>query len=231
MRSTDPVRWLRALRVRTVVCVGALLVAATVPAHAQPTRASADSASRGVAEPLAAAAYARTAARVTGRYDAWFRKYTKRYFGIGTDWTLFKSQAVAESELNPNARSAVGARGLMQLMPATFALIAQSSSWMTSIDAPEANIAAGIRFDRDLWKSWEHKVTDDELARFAFASYNAGEGTILRARGVAESEQLDPSRWENIARVAPKVRRWRHAETLGYVEKIEATHQALKHTR
>ncbi len=185
----------------------------------------------GVVDELAKAARAREAVRITSTYDPWFRKYTKRYFGIGTDWRLFKSQGVAESDLNPNARSGVGARGIMQLMPATFTAISQSRTWMANIDAPEANIAAGILHDRDLWVMWTPKVSAEEVPRFSFASYNAGEGTIFRASGVAAAAKLDPTRWENIAQIAPKVRNWRHLETLGYVKKIEATYEALRAVR
>ncbi len=185
----------------------------------------------GVVDDLARAARVREAARITGKYDPWFKKYTKRYFGIGTDWRLFKSQGIAESELNPNAKSYVGARGLMQLMPATFAAISASRTWMASIDAPESNIAAGILHDRDLWVMWTPKVAEDEVPRFTFASYNAGEGTIFRASGVAAAAKLDPTRWDNIAQVAPTVRNWRHAETLGYVKRIESTYETLRATR
>ena len=185
----------------------------------------------GVAQRLGEAAQARAAARLTGRYDPWFRKYTKRYFGPTMDWKLFKSQAVAESELNPRALSPVGARGLMQLMPATFGLVAANRSWMTSVDSPEANIAAGLLHDRDLFELWKGRVDETERVRFAFASYNAGEGTIMRAANVAKAEKLDPTLWYSIAQVAPRVRNWRHVETLGYVRRIEATYSVLKATR
>ena len=112
-----------------------------------------------VAVAIFIAARARAAGRLTGRNDPWFRKYTQRYFGVGFDWRLFKAQAVAESDLNPNARSPVGARGLMQVMPATFNLIQASRSSLTSIDAPESNIAAGIArstsLDHTRWENIE----------------------------------------------------------------------------
>jgi membrane-bound lytic murein transglycosylase MltF len=60
-----------------------------------------------------------------------------------------------------------------------------------------------------------------------FASYNAGEGTIMRARRTAMAEKLDQSRWPMIERVAPKVERWRYSETLGYVRTINANKDAL----
>ena len=53
-------------------------------------------------------------------YDRHFRKYSKRFFGVGFDWHFFKSQAVAESNLREEARSGAGAVGLMQIMPSTF---------------------------------------------------------------------------------------------------------------
>ena len=33
------------------------------------------------------------------KYDPYFSKYSKRYFGPGFDWRHFKAQAVAESRL------------------------------------------------------------------------------------------------------------------------------------
>ena len=218
------VRWLSVLAL-------AALVAGTLRAQsALPAATSAPDAA-GISERLGAAARARALARITNKYDPWFKKYTKRYFGPAGDWRLFKAQGVAESELNPRAVSRVGARGLMQLMPATFGLVAANRSWMTSIDSPEANIAAGLLHDRDLWVLWTPRVDDTERPRFMFASYNAGEGTIFRAIGVAKASNLDATRWENIAQVAPTVRNWRHAETLGYVEKIEGTYSVLRSAR
>ena len=163
----------------------------------------------------------------TDRYDETFRKYSKRYFGIGFDWKLFKAQAMAESELNPNARSRVGARGLMQLMPSTYKLIASKRTDFKSIDDPEFNIAAGILHDRDMWRAWEKRVPDDQRQHFMFASYNAGEGTILRASAAARAKKLDHSSWPSIETVAPSVPKWRYTETLGYVKKIGRNYEAL----
>jgi membrane-bound lytic murein transglycosylase F len=171
------------------------------------------------------------AQRTDDRYDEIFRKYSKRYFGVAFDWRHFKAQAMAESELNPNARSRVGARGLMQLMPSTYKLIATKRTEFTSIDDPEFNIAAGILHDRDMWRAWQKRVPDDERHNFMFGSYNAGEGTILRASRTAQQKQLDHSRWPSIETVAPTVPRWRYSETLGYVKKIRRNYEGLKRDR
>jgi soluble lytic murein transglycosylase-like protein len=208
----------------------ALLVAAATPdvgAQASGRAERAASALRSAGRSLDEAAQARQSRKATERYDPIFRKYSKRYFGIGTDWRLFKAQGMAESDLTPTARSRVGARGIMQLMPSTYGLIQSALPQFGAIDNPEWNIAAGILHDRDLWTLFKRDVPDDERWRFMFAGYNAGEGTIIRARRTAVAERLDDRSWQSIERVAPKVERWRYVETLNYVRKIERNHQAL----
>jgi membrane-bound lytic murein transglycosylase MltF len=160
-------------------------------------------------------------------YDDHFRKYSKRFFGVAWDWRLFKAQGMAESNLVPTAKSWVGARGIMQLMPATFKEIHTKNGELRTIDDPETNIAAGIMHDRYLWRILPDTMSDSERQRFMFGSYNAGQGTIRRARGHAKAEGLDPTRWQAIETVAPRVKRWRWRETVGYVRKIEANHGAL----
>lgn len=160
-------------------------------------------------------------AAAADRYDPHFRKYTKRYFGPAFDWRLFKAQGMAESRLDTAARSRVGARGIMQLMPSTFESIRSRAPDLVSIDDPEMNIAAGIRHNRELWRLWPEAATPVDQRRFMFASYNAGRTTIRRAQGVARASNLDPHVWESIAAVAARVRRWRQAETLRYLRTIE----------
>ena len=158
--------------------------------------------------------------RDVDRYDQTFRKYSKRYFGVGFDWRVFKAQAMAESQMNPNARSWVGARGLMQLMPSTFKDIQSNASGFGSIDDPEWNIAAGILHDRDMWRRWARDSIESDRREFMFASYNAGEGTIMNAQRACVARSLDRRAWRSVETVAPEVPRWRYRETLGYVRKI-----------
>jgi len=176
---------------------------------------------------LERAATERQTRRATERFDPIFRKYTKRYFGVGTDWRWFKAQGMAESDLTPGARSRVGARGIMQLMPSTYGLIRTALPSFGAIDNPEWNIAAGILHDRDLWTLWKPDVDEPERWHFVFAGYNAGEGTIMRARKAAFAAKLDNRTWPSIERVAPKVERWRYVEPLDYVRRIRANKDAL----
>jgi soluble lytic murein transglycosylase-like protein len=81
--------------------------------------------------------------------------------------------AVVEQESNyqPRARSKKGARGLMQLMPAT----ARQYGVRNSYD-PKSNLEAGVRHLKDLLNRLDLPI--------ALAAYNAGEGTIQRYGGL-----------------------------------------------
>lgn len=173
----------------------------------------------------------RESTKAENRYDDAFRRYSKRYFGVAWDWRWFKAQGMAESDLDSAARSRVGARGVMQLMPSTYGYIQSKRPEFGSIDDPEWNIAAGIMHDRYLWKLWAKSVPADERNPFMFGSYNAGEGTIGRAADSARVVAGGAPTWLHIEQVAPKVPRWRYRETLGYVKKIDSNYARLKKQR
>ena len=135
---------------------------------------------------------------------------------------------MAESNLVPDAKSHVGARGVMQLMPSTFQEIQTRNPELESIDHPEWNIAAGICYDRTLWKLWNDHPTDGDRVNFMLGSYNAGRRTLLRAQDSARQRSLDHRFWTSITEVAPSVSGWRYRETLGYVTKIETNLTGLK---
>jgi membrane-bound lytic murein transglycosylase F len=213
---------------RVVRRARAALVCCVLPVHA--SRAQSESGLRKAGRALERAAQARADRKVSAKYDPVFRKYSKRYFGPAFDWKYFKAQGFAESGLNPTAKSWVGARGVMQLMPSTYKEIASRRPEFGTIDQPEWNIAAGIMHDRYLWGLWARNVPDDERHRFMFASYNAGEGTINRAFGVAKSK-VGPPAWKSVEQVAPTITRWRYTETLGYVRRIDSTYAAISMVR
>jgi membrane-bound lytic murein transglycosylase MltF len=170
---------------------------------------------------LVAAGSAVAAPLDPSRYDQTFRKYSKRYFGPAFDWRLFKAQAMAESSLRPTAQSWAGARGVMQLMPATYQEIqSKNPEIIGTWDHPEWNIAAGIAYSRQLWTAWTNDSIVDDLRQFVLSSYNAGRVTLRRAQKVAEERKLNPRAWPDIETVAPNVPRWRHSETLTYVSRV-----------
>lgn len=111
---------------RKTAPVAAPVAAAAAPAPAQPG--------------VVARAQAR---RDADKYDETFRRYSKRYFGVAFDWRWFKAQGMAESNLDSAATSFVGARGVMQLMPATYRMIQSKRPEFGPIDDPEWNIEIG----------------------------------------------------------------------------------------
>ncbi len=88
---------------------------------------------------------------------------------------LLAAVARAESAFDPRAVSHKGARGLMQLMPATARRFGLSSS---EVFEPAKSLDAGARY-----LSWLADRFEDDLAR-VLAAYNAGEGTVDRYGGV-----------------------------------------------
>jgi soluble lytic murein transglycosylase-like protein len=95
-----------------------------------------------------------------------------------------------ESGGNPNAMSPVGARGLLQLMPASFAWIMGIANWGQDISHmdrsfifdPSTNVRAGIRFLGAVLEEQGGNLY------WALASYNAGGGVVnlWRYRGLTE---------------------------------------------
>ncbi|WP_048308228.1 transglycosylase SLT domain-containing protein [Halomonas sp. PR-M31] len=96
----------------------------------------------------------------------------------GVDPFLLMGIARRESAFNNEAISPVGARGLMQLMPGTAALVSrQIGSANPSLEGlfdPEVNIRLGSTYIRDMLKRYR----GNRLA--ATAAYNAGPGRVDR---------------------------------------------------
>src|SRR2546425_6633107 len=78
-----------------------------------------------------------------------------------------------ESSFDYRAVSPKGARGLMQLMPETAALLGVQDSF-----DPRENIDAGTRHLRALMERFRHDL------RLSLAAYNAGERAVVSFRGV-----------------------------------------------
>ena len=142
----------------------------------------------------------------------YFQKYGEQY---DVDWVLMGAQGYQESQLNQNAKSSVGAIGVMQLMPAT-----AKDMNVGDVKQVEANIHAGIKYMRWMIDHYygDEPMTELDKALFAFASYNAGAGRVSQLRKEAARRGLDPNVWfQNVEYVAAeKV----GAETVTYVSNI-----------
>lgn len=122
------------------------------------------------------------------------------------------AQVRQESAFNPRATSYVGARGIAQFMPGTWA------QWGEGADPfdPIAGIDAQHRY-----MLWLEARTWDQAA--AIAAYNAGLGNVRKAQYAASLMGVTDSRaWLRVG--LPKVTGRHAAETQGYVDRIERVH-------
>jgi len=104
------------------------------------------------------------------KYDPIIERYAKKY---RIDPVLVRAVIQVESDFNPRCVSNRGARGLMQLIPAT-----ARRYGVTTVHDPDQNIHGGIRYLSDLLEMF-----DDDLPR-ALAAYNAGEGAVQKYGGI-----------------------------------------------
>ena len=96
----------------------------------------------------------------------------------GLPLALLAAVAWEESRMDPNAVSAAGARGLLQLMPGTARIVGVMEN------GPAANVRAGARYLRLMVDRFHG---DLELA---LAAYNAGPTAVEEAGGAPSLETL-----------------------------------------
>jgi membrane-bound lytic murein transglycosylase MltF len=141
-----------------------------------------------------------------------FEKYGQQY---NFDPLMLAAQGFQESQLNQNAKSPVGAIGVMQVMPDT-----GEELKVGDIRVTEPNIHAGAKYLDQLMTKYfpDANFSETNRALFAFASYNAGPGNIAKMRKEAAKRGFDPDQWANNVEIvtAEKI----GMETTTYVRNI-----------
>jgi membrane-bound lytic murein transglycosylase F len=127
------------------------------------------------------------------QYDEIIKEYADE---LNFDWRILAALIYQESQFKIEAQSWAGAKGLMQLMPAT-----AEQFGADDLTDPMQNLDAGMRYLKWLDDYWYEFVPDStERVKFVLASYNIGPGHIEDARALAEKYGADPNIWEgNVA--------------------------------
>ena len=123
-------------------------------------------------------------------FDNLFKKYAP---DINWDWRLLASLAYTESNFDSTAVSWAGARGLMQLMPATARAMGVPSGKEQN---PEESIKAATKYINSTAKSFA-SIPEEERINFVLASYNSGIGHVLDAMALAEKYGKNKNVWRD----------------------------------
>ena len=122
-------------------------------------------------------------------YDTLVKKYAEKY---KFDWRLITAQMYQESRFNPNAKSWVGAQGLMQVMPRT-----AKEMGIKNLKQPEEGVKAGVQYLNWVRNRFEPELSVKDRMWFTLAAYNAGQGHVKDARRLARQQGLNPNKWFN----------------------------------
>ncbi len=141
-----------------------------------------------------------------------FRKYGDKY---DMDFLMMAAQGFQESRLDQDAKSHVGAIGIMQIMPATGKELA-----VGDISQIEPNVHGGVKYMRQLIDREFKDQPIDQLNKglMAFAAYNAGPGRLRQLRRLTKERGLNENVWfGNVEQItSEKIGR----ETVTYVANI-----------
>ena len=166
-------------------------------------------------------------------YDKIIRQEATR---LGWDWKMLVAVLWQESKFSINARSHRGAMGLMQVMPRTGQYYD-----VTDLLDPYENMEAGTKHLNRVQRIFrKYNLTDEELVKFTLAAYNAGEGRILDCMNLAEHQQKDKTKWDDIVSIIPlmndvstldsgivKLGNFKGIETIAYVDCIMSIYEDL----
>lgn len=126
-------------------------------------------------------------------YDSIFQHYAQQ---MGWDWRLLAAIAYSESGFNTNARSWMGACGLMQVMPRTARGFGMDEADLAD---PDVSVHVASLLLRQVEGIMRNRASQDERIKFVLAAYNAGAGHVIDAIALARKHGLDPRVWnENV---------------------------------
>lgn len=123
------------------------------------------------------------------RYDKIIKKGAEQ---LNWDWRLLSSQVYQESQFDPRAKSWAGAKGLIQLMPATAKEVGVSNSY-----DPAQNVMGGAKYLSRMRERFDTIPDSIQRIKFTLASFNCGAGHVYDAQRLAKAEGKDPLVWDD----------------------------------
>lgn len=121
------------------------------------------------------------------QYDDLIKKYASE---LGWDWRLLASQVYQESKFIPHAESWTGAKGLMQVMPAT-----AKELGITDKSDPEQSLRGGTDYLSLLYGRFPDVPDSLNRVKLTLAAYNCGYQHVVDAQRLAEAEGLNKNVW------------------------------------
>lgn len=142
------------------------------------------------------------------------------------DWLSLAALAFKESTLNPEARGASGATGLMQVTPAT-----ARSMGVSDFAKLDNNVLASAKYLASIRRGFfaSPRLNERERMAFILAGYNMGPQRVQSMRAEARRRGLNPDQWFfQVERIA--------METMGmgvvsYVSAVNKYHLAYSRER
>jgi len=141
----------------------------------------------------------------------WAELYTPEY-----PWYWNKAQLKAESNFDTKAKSHVGAMGLGQFMPDTWAQMERELDISGTPYNPSLNIQAHAHYMNKLRGQFKKPRPEYDKHSLALASYNAGLGNILKAQQKAGNTLY----WQPTSSALCRVTGEHCKETNTYVSRI-----------
>lgn len=147
---------------------------------------------------VAIPAHALEIPRAALKYHHQLTQQARLVWGLNAPLAVMGAQVQQESAWNVSARSAVGAQGLAQFMPATAQWIATQDTALRTVDTanPTWALRALARYDHWLY---QRLVADTNCDRWAFtlSAYNGGLGWVLKDKNRAQTDGANRNRWFN----------------------------------
>lgn len=135
------------------------------------------------------------------QYDHLFRKYAPQ---VNWDWKLLAAMCYAESKFDNSVVSWAGAKGIMQIMPATARAFKSTPDRLL---IPDESVRIATKIIASLNNSLKKDVPDPaERTKFIVAAYNSGVAHVKDAINIAKATGRDPQVWDGNVEEAMKLK-------------------------